>query len=87
MPETRKTPWQSYEMPPSQAVKKKYHPPSRAKIREEALHSYEGGRMKCDYCGYTFAAAYVRLVRPESWLQEPKPACRDCRESHNLFTI
>jgi len=79
--------WQGYEPPPSQAVAKKYHPPSRDKIREEALNSHDGGRMKCDYCGHTFAANFVRLVRPESWLAEPRPACRDCRESHNLYQI
>jgi hypothetical protein len=68
--------------PESQAVKAKRRPPSREKIREMALNSHEGGRIRCDYCHHTFGAYYVQLVH--SWPQEPQAACNDCRKAKNL---
>lgn len=69
------------------AVKPRYHPPSRDKIRQMALASHEGGRQRCDVCKMTFGAYYVRLVRNPRPFQEPLAACRDCREDHKLITI
>ncbi len=67
-------------------VRPKRRPPSQSKIREAALNSHDGGRMRCDYCTHTFAASYVRTCFAK-WPQEPRPACRDCRESRNLRVV
>ena len=77
----------TYEPVRSQQVRPKTHPPSQAKLREAALNSSDGGRMMCDYCQHYFAASYVRLVRNDVWLGEPRPACYDCRKSKNLITL
>jgi hypothetical protein len=55
--------------------KRKYIPKPE-KIRQDALNS----------CGHTFSANYVHLT-VASWPNEPKPACRDCRESRNLRKV
>ena len=65
--------------------KRKYIPKPE-KIRQDALNSREGGRMRCDYCYKTFGAYYVHLTVAK-WPQEPKPACKDCRESCKLRKV
>ena len=67
------------------APKRRYIPKPE-KLRQDALNSKEGGRMRCDYCAHTFGAYYVRLT-VASWPQEPRPACKDCREAKNLRKV
>lgn len=70
----------------SQSTPKRRYIPKPEKIRQDALNSHEGGRMRCDYCGKTFGAYYVHLTQAR-WPEEPKPACRDCREAKNLMKV
>ncbi len=75
-----------YEVRNKFKVRPKRRPPSQSKIREEALNSHDGGRMWCDYCKHAFAASYVRTCFAK-WPQEPRAACKDCRESRNLRAV
>lgn len=65
---------------------KRRYIPKPEKLRQDALNSHDGGRMRCDYCTRTFGAYYIHLT-VASWPQEPRPACKDCREARNLRKV
>jgi hypothetical protein len=67
-------------------IAKRKYIPKPEKIRQDALNSHDGGRIRCDFCRHTFGAYYVHLT-VASWPQEPKPACKDCREARNLRKV
>lgn len=74
------------DQPESQGKPKRRYIPKPEKIRQDALNSHEGGRMRCDYCGLTFSANYVHLTVAR-WPEEPKPTCRDCRAANHLQMV
>lgn len=66
----------------SKTSKRKYIPKPE-KLRQDALNSHDGGRMRCDFCTRIFGAYYIHLT-VASWPQEPNYACNDCRKAKNL---
>ena len=70
----------------SSGTPKRRYIPKPEKLRQDALNSKEGGRMRCDYCTRTFGAYYVYLT-VASWPQEARPACRDCITANHLRKV
>ena len=53
-------------------------------VRRLAHESSEGGRARCHFCGYSFCAGYMKMVRVAPWPAEEDFVCKDCREVKGL---